>query len=162
VTFGSDQISVLKKSSNIPGHIETMIDNFHNQLSPEEQADSRFAYRVAFVPKIASRASKSDLAIEFVKADSPEAAEVNRVLLKEVEKPKYRPGQIVNIMRSDGFSRFNMVHHTDLWQSLNAKAADKGYGHKVADGQWYWYDSWLNRVREHCIENAGRYQQTNS
>jgi hypothetical protein len=158
VTFGSDQISLLKKVTDIPGHIESMMNTFHESLTPEQQADPKFAYRVLFVPKIASRASTSDVAIEFVKADSPEAAEVSRVLLKEVEKPKHRPGQIVRIMRAEGYPRFNMAHHTELWQSLDAKAQDKGYGHKVADGQWYWYDSWVNRVREHCLENAARYQ----
>ena len=80
------------------------------------------------------------------------------MLLKEVEKPKYRPGQIVQIMRREGYPRFNMARHTELWQSLDAQIPEKGLGVRMLDGTWYWYDNWLNRVRAHCEENAARYR----
>jgi hypothetical protein len=79
------------------------------------------------------------------------------VLLKEVEKPKYRPNQIVLLMRAEGYPRFNVTRHTELWQTLEAKDPGKGFGVKMLDGTWYWYESWLNRVRAHCEENAQRY-----
>jgi hypothetical protein len=158
VTFGSDQKAVLKQATDLPGNIETMMNSFHEQLNPDQQADPEFAYRVAFIPKIASRASSADVAVEFIKADSPEALEVSRVLLKEVEKPKYRAGQIVRMMKQEGYPRFNMHHHTELWRSLDAKNAEKGYGHRIAGNDWYWYEAWLKRVREHCQENAASYQ----
>jgi hypothetical protein len=63
-----------------------------------------------------------------------EAAEINRVLLKEVEKPKYRPGQIVRMMRQEGYPRFNMAHHTDLWRGLDAQIPAKGFGVRMMDG----------------------------
>lgn len=113
---------------------------------------------MAFVQKTANRARSSDLAIEFVKPDSDEAAEINRVLLKETEKSKYRPMQVVARMQEEGYPRFNISRHTDLWKALDAKDHVKGYGVQMLDGQWYWYESWVNRVREHCRENAGDYQ----
>lgn len=157
VTFSADQRAMLKATGDLPPHIETMMDTFHDGLSEEEQADPRFAYRVAFVQKTANRARSSDLAIEFVKPDSDEAAEINRVLLKETEKSKYRPMQVVSLMQEEGYPRFTIAKHTDLWKALDAKEQAKGYGVQMLDGQWYWYDSWLNRVREHCHENADDY-----
>ena len=157
VTFSSDQRAILKKASTLPRHIETMVDAFHERLSPEEQGDPRFAYRVAFVQRTANRASAADEAVEFIKPGSDEETEINRVLLKEVEKAKYLPSDIVRIMRAEGYIRFNISNHTDLWKALKAKDPDKSYGTEVAR-QWYWYETWLNRVREHCQENAERYR----
>ena len=88
VTFSSDQKAVLKKASGLPRHIETMVRAFHDRLSPEEQSDPHFAYRVAFVHKTANRVSAADEAFEFIKPGSEEETEINRVLVKEVEKVK--------------------------------------------------------------------------
>lgn len=80
------------------------------------------------------------------------------MLLKGVEPKKYKPAQIVKAMRDGGFPRFNMSHHTALWQQLDGRNPDKGFAVNMLDGQWYWYESWLARVRAHCEENADRYR----
>ena len=136
-----------------------MSQTFHDRLSSEEQANPQFAYRVAFVPKTVNRPATADLAVEFIRADSEEAEEINRVLLKEVEKPKYRPGQIVDLMRAEGYPRFNMTHHTNLWKALDAKNHAHGFGTTILGGQWCWYEPWVERVRAHCQENADIYQR---
>jgi hypothetical protein len=158
VTFGADQTALLKRASDLPQHIEAMTTAFHGRLTPEQLANSQFAYRVAFVQKVVNRPGSADIAVEFVRPDSDEAAEINRVLLKEVEKPKYRPGRIVEMMRAEGYRRFHMTRHTELWQSLDAQNPGKGFGVRMLDGTWYWYENWLSRVRAHCEENAARYQ----
>jgi hypothetical protein len=86
VTFGPDQRAVLKKASGLPRHIEMMMDNFDKNLTSEELADPRFRFQVAFVQRTANRPSSADQAIEFVVADTEEAKEIDRILLKEVEK----------------------------------------------------------------------------
>ncbi|MEM1040787.1 MAG: hypothetical protein AAGI12_15100 [Pseudomonadota bacterium] len=86
----------------------------------------------------------ADLAIEFVQPDSDEGAAINRVLLKETEKSKYRPMQVVAKMQEDGYPRFTISKHTDLWKALDAKNAAKGYGVEILDGQWYWYETWID------------------
>jgi len=158
VTFSADQTALLKRASDLPQHIEAMTTAFHGRLTPERLANSQFAYRVAFVQKVVNRPGSADIAVEFVRPDSDEAAEINRVLLKEVEKPKYRPGRIVEMMRAEGYRRFHMTRHTELWQSLDAQNPGKGFGVRMLDGTWYWYENWLSRVRAHCEENAARYQ----
>lgn len=158
VSFDANQRASLKKAQNLPPHVATMMTGFLEQLSDEELTDPRFAYRVAFVPKVANRASAADMAVEFVRAGTDEAAEINRVLLKEVEKPKYRPRQIVAMASNKGFPNFKMSHHTELWKMLGAQDPAKGFGARMLDGQWYWYDNWLARVVAHCEENSDLYR----
>jgi hypothetical protein len=159
VTFSSDQRAILKKASSLPPNISTMMEAFHNGLSAAEQSDPHFAYRVAFVPKVGNRASNSDLAIEFLQADSDEAKEINRVLLKEVDRKRYTPKQVVKMMNVEGFPGFKISHHTELWQALDAKNIAKGFG-CAGDykGTWVWYDSWVARVRAHCQEQGDKYR----
>jgi hypothetical protein len=158
VTFGSDQRTLLKRASSLPPSINTMMEAFHNGLSAAEQADPQFAYRVAFVPKLSSRASNADLAVEFIRPDSNEAKEINSVLLKEVEKKRYRSTQVVEIMQADGFPKFGMRDHTQLWQHLKARHAGTKFGcpgdYKKT---WVWFDTWVARVRAHCQEQGTKY-----
>ena len=55
------------------------------------------------------------------------------------------------------YPRFTISKHTDLWHALDAKNTTKPYGVEIA-GQWYWYEAWLARVREHCLENSNSYR----
>jgi len=159
VTFSSDQRAVLKKASSLPAHIEAAMNDFHCRLTAEEQADPRFAYRVAFVPKVGSRASSADLAVEFIKADSEEGKEVSQVLLKEVNKKRFTATQVVEIMQAEGYPAFNQHYHTQLWKSLGAKDPAKGFG-CAGDykGTWVWFDAWVTRVRAHCQEQGDKYK----
>jgi hypothetical protein len=109
------------------------------------------------VQKVASKATSADEAIEFVKGDSDEAREINRILLKEVERKKYLPSEIVSLMQQEGSPRFTMDSHTKLWKLLDAKNQAKGYGAVSLGRQWGWYDSWVNRVREECQQHPEIY-----
>jgi hypothetical protein len=157
VSFDAAQRANLKKAGDLPAAIASTMDAFHEKLSDEELADPAFAYRVAFVPKVGSKASKADLAIEFIKADSEEAKEIGQVLLKEVDKSRYLPSQVVQMMHDEGFPRFTMDNHTKLWKELDARNPAKGFG-RPGDykGTWVWFDSWVARVRAHSQENANR------
>jgi len=159
VTYAADQRAALKKDTTLPGHIETFIDAFEHRLSKEEYADPAYRYRVAFVPVVKNRASSADSAVEFVKGDSKEGREINRVLLKEVDKHRYTATEVVKLMRAEGFPKFNMPAHTKLWKELNAKNPALGYGRKGDyKNTWVWYDKWIDRVRAHCQEQSDRYQ----
>jgi hypothetical protein len=154
VTFdGSQRASLV--GMDVPPHIATAMDNFHNGLTEDEQKDPKFRYRVAFVPKVSGKASKADLAIEFIKPGSPEAEAVERVLLKEVERPKYLPSQIVTKVKVAGFPAFTMHDHTLLVRQLEARTSGKGYGVMLAK-TWYWYENWLEKVIEKLTEGWKR------
>jgi hypothetical protein len=126
VTFIADQRSVLKKASDLPPHIATMMDTFHEALSAEEQGDPRFAYRVAFIRKTGNRASSADLAVEFVKPDSAEGREINSVLLKEVDKSRYTAKQIVKLMMQDEGFALPSAHSHEALAGTGRQESDQG------------------------------------
>jgi hypothetical protein len=154
VTFDGVQRAELV-GADLPANIATVMDNFHNGLTEDEQKDPKFRYRVAFVPKLSGKASKADIAVEFIKPGSPEAKAVERVLLKEVERQKYLPSQIVTKVRAAGYPAFNMRDHTLLAKQLDARKPAKGYGVLVAT-TWYWYENWLEKVIERLADGWTR------
>jgi hypothetical protein len=156
MTFSSDQRAVLKRAANLPRNIETLMDDFSARMTTEEKLDPDFAFRVNFMPVIANRPAGADEVIEFSKATPQEAGAV--AFIKEVDRRKYRAGQIVKLMRTEGFLRFTMQSHTDLWRAGKAKDPKLGYGSQVYDNEgWGWNDKWVARVREHCAKNSDRY-----
>lgn len=159
-TINTEQKEMLEEYPDLPANIQSFIKNFDEKLSEEEFGSQRYAYRVLFVQKTANRKGQADRVIEFVDSNSPLAEAVNKecVVIKETEKKKYLPKQIVGMMQSEGFPKFTVHHHTLLWQSLDAKNLGKGYGTLVAGKAWHWYERWVEEVREHCRVNSPRYQ----
>lgn len=154
VTFdGAQRASLI--GADLPPHIAAAMDNFHNGLTEDEQKDPKFRYRVAFVPKVSGKAAKADFAVEFVKPGSPEAEAVERVLLKEVERPKYLPSEIVAKVKAAGYQAFSMYDHTLLARQLDARKPGKGYGVMVAK-TWYWYENWFEKVIKKLAEGWTR------
>lgn len=157
VTFSPDQRALLKKAGGLPRHVETMMDEFERNLTAEQQADPRFAFRVFMVHKTANRAPGADLAVELVPPGSDIAEKFN-LALKEVEKRKYLPSEIVATIKAEGWDRFTMDSHTKLWKRLDARNPAKGYGTVAVGKVWSWYETWLNRVREECQQHPERYK----
>ncbi|MDX9799320.1 MAG: DUF3644 domain-containing protein, partial [Bacteroidales bacterium] len=99
------QIEQLIDYEELPQNIATYIQNFNQALSEKDFIDSRFSYRVLFVPKTANRKGQADRVIEFISPDSnvPEDTNKERIVIKEREKQKYLPSQIVEQMKSYGY-----------------------------------------------------------
>lgn len=151
-----EHVDLLAKSSGMPGHIKQFIENFDGKLSDEEFNSPRFAYRVLFVPKTARNKGQADQVIEFIKPDSELVQNLNKMIVQETEKTKYLPGKIVEMMKNEGYPSFTMHTHTQLWKKADGQNPAKNYGTRIAK-TWYWYESWLKIVRDHCKENAARY-----
>ena len=158
-SLSQEQVDTLEQQAGLPEHIKRYVKGFDSTLLPDEYASPKFAYRVIFVPKTANHPNQADQVITFVKADSEIAKTANAAyaVIHETERPKWLPSQIVSKLKADGFPRFGMNHHTDLWKSLDTRNTSKGYGVQVAK-TWYWYDNWLTEVRKHCNENAEAYR----
>jgi hypothetical protein len=157
-SISREQAATLPSAAEFPSHIKTFVDGFEGKLTEEEFNNPRFAYRVLFVAKTANRKGQADQVIEFVKADSALGHDVNRAytVIKETERPKHLPKGIVVQMKEEGFRRFTVQAHTNLWKSADAKDPAKGFGVTV-EKAWYWYDTWLDQVRNHCRENSAKY-----
>lgn len=158
-SLSQEQIDTLEQQAGLPHHIRQYIEGFDGALAPDEFASTKFAYRVIFVPKTTNHPNQADQVITFVKADSEIAKTANAAyaVIRETERPKWLPSQIVAKVKAEGFSRFGMSHHADLWRKRDAKNTSKGYGVQIAK-TWYWYDTWLAEVRKHCNENVGVYR----
>lgn len=158
-SLSQEQVDTLDQQAGLPPHIKRYIEGFDGALAPDEFTSPKFAYRVIFVPKTANQLNQADQVITFVKADSEFAKNVNATytVIRETERPKWLPSQIVAKIKADGFPKFRMAQHTELWKGCDAKNPAKGYGVQVAK-TWYWYDSWLADVRKHCTDNAGAYR----
>lgn len=158
-SLSQEQVDTLEQQTGLPKNIKKYIEGFDGALAPEVFSSAKFAYRVIFVPKTVNHPNQADQTITFVKADSDIAKTVNAqyAVIRETERPKWLPSQIVAKIKSEGFQRFGIPQHTDLWKGDDAKNPIKGYGTKIAK-TWYWYDSWLAVVRKHCTDNAGTYR----
>jgi hypothetical protein len=157
-SINTEQVDALLNSIGLPPHIQAFINDFDAELSEADFNDPRFAYRVLFIPKTVNHKGQADQVIEFIKADSDLAKGVNKhyALVKETEKAKYLPKQLVSMMRKAGFPRFTMHSHTLLWKAEDARNPSKRLGVQVVDA-WYWYQAWVDRVKEHCVENKAAY-----
>ena len=142
----------------LPSNIARYIGDFDSKLSDEHHAHPHFSFRVIFTRKTANRITQADQAFEFIDPNSELADKINKQywIQKEVERPKFLPGKIVQMMKEESFLKFNMYHHTDLWKKMDARKNGKGYGIWV-EKTWYWYERWIDQVRKHCEENRHRY-----
>lgn len=142
----------------LPSNVAKFVREFEEGM-PDEDVDSpHFRLRFLFTPISAKSKARADEVIQFVPFDSEQGQKINRIMLKEVEWPKHLPKGIVKMMQNEGYPKFSMHYHTQLWKRLDAKNPGKGYGVWVVK-QWYWYDRWVDVVREHCSSNAERYQE---
>lgn len=159
-SMGVDQAEALPTPETMPAHIKAFIDDFQDNLSDAEFNNPRFAYRVLFVAKTANRKGQADEVIEFVRADSELASAINAkyAVIKETERPKHLPSRVVQMMKDEGYVGFSMYNHTQLWKVKKAKNAGKGFGVEV-EKSWYWYDSWIDVVRQHCKAHQAKYKK---
>ncbi|WP_353198045.1 DUF3644 domain-containing protein [Sandarakinorhabdus sp.] len=151
-----DHRNILLSATDMPAHIQAAHTEYEDGLTDEMVADPRYSYRVAYIEQAVNSRGKADQVIEFLRPGTEKGDHV-RLALKEVEKPKLKPGQIVSLMREEGYPRFNFHNHTQLWQAADAKAPGKAFGTTLADGAWYWYPAWVDHVRAHLQANAHQY-----
>lgn len=129
-----------KTADNLMG----IISSYEKGLPNEILNNSRYAYRVCFVPVNVNKPNQADQAIRFIKPGSEESDAIN-LAIKETEKPKFLPSTIVEFVRANGFPAFNMDKHTKLWKKFDARNPEKHYGVFVGK-QWYWYQNWRDFV----------------
>jgi len=151
-SFSHDQAKLLYAAETVDPKISSLLDRLHEDVPEDVSNDTKFALSILFVEQSANRPGQADKIVQFVRAGTEAAEEIERVVFKERERPKYKPTNIVTEMRKRGFKWFNIASHTNLWRKFDAKNPKKGFGVQLADTQWYYYDSWMMKVNEHCEE----------
>ena len=157
-SISEKQNKLLADIDILPKNIASYIEKFDEEVTDEDFNSSRFSYKVILLKKTVNHKNQADKAIEFLDPESDLAKGLNREFwaIKDREKPKYLPSHIWEEMKKLGYSRFGQHQHTQLWKSEKAKDPSKGYGVNV-EGTWYWYESWLTHVKEHCKINENMY-----
>jgi hypothetical protein len=144
------QVSRGKQDGSIPERLRSFIAEFDGALTHDEYNHSRYSYRLVFKQKLVNRPGQADRVVEFIdpKSDLAKAIDKEFWVKKEVERPKYRPSDVVKAVQAARFPKFRITpEHSNLWKQEDAKNPGKGYGVEV-QGAWYWYQSWI----DHCIE----------
>ena len=145
---------------SLPSNIAKYLQEFDAELPDGEIDSPYFRRRFLFVPVVTSKKAQADRVIEFIPADSELGESINakyhQVILKEVERPKHLPSEVWQMMQREGYTGFKQYQHTTLWKELDAKNPGKGYGVQVTS-TWYWYDRWVDEVRNHCEANKSLY-----
>ena len=149
-----EQRDSLYKNEHITSNVKNFVVDFEDVLSADSLKSPRYAYRVLFVPITANRKGQADQVVEFIKSDSPLAvdAEKTYAILKETEKRKFLPKEIVTLMRGKGYSMFNITKHTEIWKAHDAKNPSRGYGALVSK-TWYWYENWVKIIEDYCVKH---------
>ena len=64
------------------------------------------------------------------------------IYIKESEKEKFLPKQIIELFHQKGYSKLNMYHFSKCWKSENYKF-NNSYGALVGEKTWYWHKSFF-------------------
>lgn len=146
-----EQKENMQSNPHITTSIRNFVVEFEDNLSEESLRSSRYAYRILFVPINVNRKGQADQVVEFIRSDSPLAHNMEKTyaMIKETEKRKYLPSEIVNVINEMGYKNFTINKHTDFWKSRDARNAKYSFGVQIAK-TWYWYDTWLQEVIKYC------------
>lgn len=157
--LADEQVSGPLPAADIPARLVAYIAAFDEGLTHEQYNSPRYAYRLLFHKKLVNRAGQADRVIEFLDPSSDAAKAIDKQywVKKEIERPKFRPSDVVREVQSKGFKRFRLHEHSEMWKSQDAKATGKGNGVMVA-GAWYWYQNWVDRCIELCHAAGSRYR----
>ena len=142
----------------VPDRLTAYMAEFDGTL-PDAALDSQeFSYRLHFKRRLVGKPGQADRVVEFIDPNSEEAQAMDRqlVMAREVERRKRSATEVVELIQGEGYPGFSLYHHTQLWQSLDAKNPGKGYGVQIST-QFWWYERWLDVVRRHCANNAARF-----
>lgn len=145
-------------NDKVSNNVKSFISEFEDVLSDQDIASPKYAYRVQFTPVNVNKRGQADQVVNFIKLeDSTNTDNLDKksVYLKEVEKKKYTPTQIVLIMKDEGYEWFTINKMNSIWQE---KGNRQDYGVECA-GRWFWYDNWIPIVRKYCKENDAEIPQ---
>lgn len=155
-----EQVSGPRPEAAIPERLRAFIAEFDGALTHDEYNSPKYSYRLIFKRKLVNRPGQADRVVEFIDPNSELAKTIDKEywVKNEVEKPKFRPTDVVKVVQAAGFPRFRITpEHSRMWKQEDAKKPGKGYGVEV-QGAWYWYQSWVDRCIELCKAAGARYR----
>jgi len=154
-SFGESQVRQLQNLPQLPKNLIDFVSSYEDSITNKN--DPQYSYRIIYIRNSVNHENQADVAVRFLDENSAEGRDIQDILVKNVEKPKYLPAEIIANAKKNGFSKFRMHEHTTLWQNNDGKNPKKLYGVLIGK-TWYWYKSWLDFVLEHCKNNSQKYK----
>ncbi len=152
-----DPTKAKKHDPRLNDNVQNYIAEFETSLSNDVVQDRRYAYRIMYIPISANHKGQADKVIEFQNITEQAEQIKNIVVFKDREKPKYKPKQIVEMLKKEGYENFTINKHTGIWKELQEKGVDLSrYRIRLSDGACYWYENWIDQVRSYCEEHYTR------
>lgn len=158
--LSEEQVAGPKPEAAIPERLRAFVAEFDGALTHDEYNSPKYSYRLIFKRKLVNHPGQADRVVEFIDPNSDLAKAIDKEywVRKEVERPKFRPTDVVMAMRGAGFTKFRVTpEHSSMWKAADAKNPAKGYGVEV-QGVWYWYQSWIDRCIQLCKDAGNRYR----
>lgn len=155
-----EQVARPRPEAAVPERLRVYVAEFDGALTHDEYNSPRYSYRLIFKQKLVNRPGQADRVIEFIDPNSDLAKAIDKEywVKKEVERPKFRPTDVVNAVKTAGFTKFRLTpEHSNMWKQEDAKNPGKGYGVSV-QGTWYWYQSWIDQCIELCQAAGDQYR----
>jgi len=137
-------------ASSAAKSVKEYVEKFRGGLPSSTLNSTKYSFNVFLVPKIASRKELADVAVEFVKVDEANEAELERleklnVLIKERQIPVanvnlYKPGQVVDKIKPMLSHNFSVADHTGAWQHFEVRPPSGSAKPDVTDSRYCVYD----------------------
>lgn len=146
--------------AKIPEKLRAYIAEFDGALTHDEYNSERYSYRMIFKRKLVNRPGQADRVVEFIDPKSDLAKRIDKEywVKKEVERSKFRAKDVVAAVQAAGFPGFRISpEHVNMWRDQDGKNPARGWGTEV-QGQWYWYQNWIDRCIMLCHEAGDLYR----
>ena len=117
--------------------IKRYICDFRSALSDDIYNDMRYSFKVFLVPKLKNNRNKNDLSIEFLHINDVDPNDYDNMiksiaLIKEktievpvINKDKYKPSQVCDIVSKRIMRDFKIHHHTNAWKYYQVRKPGK-------------------------------------
>jgi len=133
-----------EKIVSLPQSIIELNSQVESDMITADLESPEYSYRVYIVPRVTRNPNNADQAVIF----APEGSEIE-LAVRDVEKPKFRPTDVVNIMKAEGYTDFE-IHgkggFVEIWKQIDGKNPKNGYGVEIS-GTWYRYQTMVEKVR---------------
>jgi Domain of unknown function (DUF3644) len=137
-------------ASSASKDVREYIAKFRANLKPDVLNSTSYSFSVFLVPKVANRASASDVAIEFVPYDPTNAVDMKNLehvvaLIREKQVhvaniDRFRPGQVVDLLKQRVPYRVNMETHTRAWRYFEIRPRAGSSNPERTKSQYCVYD----------------------
>ena len=161
---GVDPTALKKNVKGLNENLTKFISEFEENLPEDVFKSTKYSYKIMYIPISTSKRGQADKAIEFLKLTEEQKDKIHDiVLVKNSERPKYKPKAIVEMMRKEGYKDFTINKHTKIWKELKEKGVDlSSYRIELSDGNPYWYENWIECVRIYCAEHFKKQEIENA